>query len=259
MSHPYVLASDFDGTLKQHHRISEADRQAILTFRQAGHRFGVITGRSYAMIAKELHHENIPVDFLVCNNGALIYDEHGTLLDEAVLDPHTVAGILAMLDSEQDIVYGAGGSVGFFSHARGTVSSTVATENIQRLALDRDSVLAKNHITAFFIRTSNRDHTLALSATILECFPDVEAHINSDTVDIGPRGHDKGTGILKLAQLYPHAEIIAIGDHLNDLPMIKAVRSFAIASGHPELQDHTENVVHSVSDCIEHLLEEKRR
>lgn len=257
MSHLYVLASDFDGTLKQHHQISDADRQAIVTFRQAGHRFGVITGRSYAMIAQELHHENIPVDFLVCNNGALLYDANGTLVDEAVLDPDTVKGILDILDAEPDILYGASGSVGFFSHVRGNVSSTLATKNIQRHALDRDAVLAKNHITAFFVRTFDRDHTLALSASILHRFPDVEAHINSDTVDIGPKGHDKGTGILKLASLYPNAEIIAIGDHLNDLPMIKAVRSYAIASGHPVLQDHTENVVPSVSDCIQHLLHEK--
>jgi Cof subfamily protein (haloacid dehalogenase superfamily) len=257
MSHPYVLASDFDGTLKQHHQISDADRQAIHAFREAGHRFGVITGRSYAMIAQELHHEHIPVDFLVCNNGALIYDADGTLLDEAVLEPQTVKGILEMLDAEPDILYGASGSFGFFSHVRGSVSSTVATENIKCHALDRDAVLAKNHITAFFVRTPHRDHTFALAQTILQRFPDVEAHVNSDTVDIGPRGHDKGTGILKLAMLYPNAEIIAIGDHLNDLPMIKAVRSFAIASGHPELQDHTENVVHSVGDCILHLLHKK--
>jgi len=257
MSHHYLLASDFDGTLKQHPSITEADRQAIRAFRAAGHLFGVITGRSHAMIEAELRHERIEVDFLVCNNGALIYDTDGKLLDEAVLDPKTVKGILELLDKQSDIIYGASGSVGFFTALSGQVSSTSATENIRKHAANRETVLAKNHITAFFLRTSDKDRTHALAQHITNTFRDAQAHINSETVDIGPLGHDKGTGILKLAELYPSYEVIAIGDHLNDLPMIKAVRSFAIASGHPDLHDHADNVVHSVAECIDQLLQQK--
>ena len=251
----YLLASDFDGTLKQHPTIPETDRQAIQAFRAAGHLFGVITGRSHAMIATELQQENIPVDFLVCNNGALIYDSEGNLLDEAVLDPQTVTGILSILDQEPDIIYGASGSVGFFTAMTGSVSPTSATENIRKHASKRETVLVNNHVTAFFIRTNDKDRTHAIAQQITKRFADAEAHVNSETVDIGPKGHDKGTGILKLARLYPTYDVIAIGDHLNDLPMIKAVRSYAIASGHPQLQDHTENVVQSVGECISTLLQ----
>lgn len=98
---------------------------------------------------------------------------------------------------------------------------------------------------------------MALAKQITDHFDDAEAHVNSETVDIGPKGHDKGTGILKLAALYPQHDVIAIGDHLNDLPMIKAVRSYAIASGHPEVADHAHHVVHSVSECIHDLLQLK--
>jgi Cof subfamily protein (haloacid dehalogenase superfamily) len=257
MLKPYVLASDFDGTLKQHETIRETDRQAIHAFRAAGHRFGVITGRSHTMIASELLAERIPVDFLVCNNGALIYDAEGHLLEETVLDPSTVQGILDLLDQEPDVLYGAGGSHGFFSEFRGTVVSSIATQNIRKHATHRESVLETKHVTAFYLRSKHRERTFELAELILSTYPDVEAHINSDTVDIGPKGHDKGTGILKLATLFPESEIIAIGDHLNDLPMIKAVQSYAIASGHPELQDHAENTVASVSECIDHLLHKK--
>lgn len=257
MSHPYLLASDFDGTLRQNAVITETDRRAIQAFRAAGHLFGVITGRSYAMIADELQHENIPVDFLVCNNGALIYDTNGKLLDEAVLKPQTITGILSILDNEPDVIYGAGGSVGFFTAMTGSVSSTSATENIRKHASRRETVLEKNHITAFFIRTPNKSRTMALAKQITDHFEDAEAHVNSETVDIGPKGHDKGTGILKLAALFPHHEVIAIGDHLNDLPMIKAVRSFAIVSGHPEVAEHAHHVVHSVAECIDTLLQQK--
>lgn len=257
MPHLYLLASDFDGTLRQNAVITDTDRQAIHRFRKAGNLFGVITGRSYAMIANELQHENIPVDFLVCNNGALIYDVNGKLLDEAVLKPQTVNEILSILDKESDVIYGAGGSVGFFTTMTGSVKPTSATENIRRHASERDTVLAKNHITAFFIRTPKKSRTLALAQQITDHFDDAEAHINSETVDIGPKGHDKGTGILKLAALYPHHEVIAIGDHLNDLPMIKAVRSYAIASGHPDVADHAHHVVHSVGECISTLLHQK--
>lgn len=257
MSPLYLLASDFDGTLKQHPDITESDRQAIHDFRQAGHKFGVITGRSHTMIEAELKHERIDVDFLICNNGALIYDAAGTLLNETILDPQTVTGILAILDAETDILFGGSGSQGFFTTLIGQVRSAASTEHIRQHALHRSTVLANPHITAFFIRASNVERTHDIAQRITDRYPDVEAHINSETVDIGPRGHDKGTGILTLSQYYPDHEIIAIGDHLNDLPMIKAVRSFAIRSGHPTLHDHANDVVSSVSECIARLLQQK--
>ena len=39
-----IIASDYDGTLN-HHGISEADKNAIKKFREAGNKFGIVTGR----------------------------------------------------------------------------------------------------------------------------------------------------------------------------------------------------------------------
>ena len=44
----YIVGSDFDGTLNRG-GVSEQDRDAIHRFRQAGNRFGLVTGRDYWM------------------------------------------------------------------------------------------------------------------------------------------------------------------------------------------------------------------
>ncbi|MBR7101750.1 MAG: HAD hydrolase family protein, partial [Clostridia bacterium] len=40
-----IIATDFDGTLSYNGKISEEDKAAIKRFRDAGNKFGVVTGR----------------------------------------------------------------------------------------------------------------------------------------------------------------------------------------------------------------------
>ena len=40
-----IIASDYDGTINYQGRVSEEDKAAIRKFRQAGNKFGIVTGR----------------------------------------------------------------------------------------------------------------------------------------------------------------------------------------------------------------------
>ena len=40
-----IIASDYDGTINYQGRISNEDKEAIRKFRQAGNKFGIVTGR----------------------------------------------------------------------------------------------------------------------------------------------------------------------------------------------------------------------
>ena len=57
-------------------------------------------------------------------------------------------------------------------------------------------------------------------------------------VDIAPYGVDKATGIRELCAHYGVAEtdVIAVGDNLNDMAMIEAFRSYAMAHGNEQLK-----------------------
>src|SRR5574344_1098044 len=78
-----VAASDYDGTLFRQNNISEEDIIGIHKWREAGHLFGVVTGRDYGMLAPQLRYYGIKFDYAVCNNGGIICRQDGGVLWQA--------------------------------------------------------------------------------------------------------------------------------------------------------------------------------
>ena len=70
-----VLASDYDGTLRTEEIVDVNDVHAIQKFREKGNLFGLVTGRSMESIQKEIANNKIEFDFIVGNNGGVIYDK----------------------------------------------------------------------------------------------------------------------------------------------------------------------------------------
>lgn len=76
-------------------------------------------------------------------------------------------------------------------------------------------------------------------------------------VDIAPFGVDKATGIRQLCAHYGVAEgeVIAVGDNLNDMAMIEAFYSYAMAHGNEGLKAKAAHTTASVTDMILRELE----
>ena len=81
-----LLISDYDGT------ITKRDLKRIKKFRKK-HLFAIATGRYFEAIYKELIKYKIDVDYLICNNGAEIYDGEYNLLYYQTLDENDVLAI----------------------------------------------------------------------------------------------------------------------------------------------------------------------
>ena len=75
-----VAASDYDGTLYQQETICKENIDAIRKWRDAGGKFGVVTGRDFGMLVPQLQYYQIVFDFAVCNNGGIIFDQAGSVL-----------------------------------------------------------------------------------------------------------------------------------------------------------------------------------
>ena len=58
-----IAASDYDGTLFRNEEIAKSDAEAVHKWRLAGHKFGVVTGRDYGMLAPQLKHYGIESDY----------------------------------------------------------------------------------------------------------------------------------------------------------------------------------------------------
>ncbi len=87
-----ILASDYDGTLRTEELVDINDVHAIHEFRAAGNMFGLVTGRSMESLQTEIQKNKIEFDFIVANNGGVIYDRDFQRLQVLYMDSQQGAG-----------------------------------------------------------------------------------------------------------------------------------------------------------------------
>lgn len=197
-----LIASDFDGTLIRGGIISDRDRAAIASWREAGNLFGIVTGRGGELpefVTREL---GLAIDFAVCGSGSMIFDGTPALV-EFIVTPEDTA---ALLEDE--------------ARAHNAI-------NWGRARCDK--------ITEGFCQFStlmkDSDSARAYADAVNEKYPQVNAFQNGRCVDVVKKGISKATGIARVAELFgvPADEIYPVGDSFNDLPMIEAYGGYAIA------------------------------
>ena len=92
-----ILASDYDGTLRTEELVDINDVHAIHEFRAAGNMFGLVTGRSMESIQTEIQKNKIEFDFIVANNGGVIYDRDFQRLQVLYMDFNKALDIIAYI------------------------------------------------------------------------------------------------------------------------------------------------------------------
>ena len=76
-----IIGSDFDGTLT--HRLGEETYAAIHAWREAGNKFGIVSGRPVSYAAEiRANYPQMELDFFVGFNGAVILDGCGRMIYE---------------------------------------------------------------------------------------------------------------------------------------------------------------------------------
>lgn len=82
-----VIASDFDNTLYVKDDIEmQKNIDSVKRFIEDGNVFMIITGRSFTNIKKVLTELGIPYSFLVCQDGANIFDKDDNCIKSTLLD-----------------------------------------------------------------------------------------------------------------------------------------------------------------------------
>lgn len=249
-----ILASDYDGTLRRNGQIDPKDLEAIRRFREAGHWFGIVTGRAYDMIANELTHFGVETDFLICNNGSVVFDHHGNPMIQINMDQQLALDLIDWLDQEPDVLFGACDGKHYFSQMNGTFSATMKNELIHASVTTKEAIKASGTITAFFTRKFTDELTQQMMTRLDHDFDHrLGMHPNGGTIDIGPLGITKSTAILALQARFPKDLIITIGDHLNDMDMVRDFHGFAMADGHDDLKKVASHLVSNLVEAIELL------
>lgn len=256
-----LAASDFDGTLYKEQGICAENVLAIKSWRAAGHKFGVITGRDYGMLLPQLRHFGVEDDFSICNNGAIIFDGSGKLLYQAEI-PADLLGRIASKACVEKSLHIAFSQADRTCLYRERERSWILREAVQwgfqveRIELEEIAKLrAVQQISLGF--DDLKDAALCTQILNRDFGGKIRAYQNRGSVDVTPAFINKSQGIETLLEKMSWGtgtEIYAIGDETNDLPMIRAFSGYAIASAREEIRQEAKKTFLSVGSMLQEFI-----
>lgn len=234
-----LLAIDIDGTLvNEHDELSAPTREALKRAGRAGLRVVLATGRRYS---RSLHLV-APLDIrvpLITASGALVKDpaDHRTLY-RAEFDHGLLCGLLAWLDSHgyEPLLYGDTFEQGFDYYLAAADVRCAQLAEYLRLNPDCGRIWPQMftdpppEIFAGFVMGTHEE-MLALERQLHQALPGrLHTHVlrsprySGYMCELAPAGVTKWSAVQRLARQWqiPESAICAVGDDMNDIPMIRA-------------------------------------
>ncbi|MBO4982692.1 MAG: HAD-IIB family hydrolase [Clostridia bacterium] len=237
-----IIASDYDGTLSYNGKISDEDKLAIKRFREAGNKFGIVTGRDVELASWIRPKDGLELDFVICCTGAVIKDENGK------------------------IIYKKSGEVGeFFNEiikkAISLNADCFAISDIlykcyidvsENIPTDLSRMSEFTHANCGF---SSEQKAIEFVDYVNANFSDkISIHRNGRNVDMPPMGISKVTGIYEYAKSFKNAEIYTVGDNMNDLSMLLEFDGYAVSNANEKVIELAKHRCNRICDMIEELL-----
>ena len=269
-----LLALDVDGTVtNSRHEITDATCRAVGRLRAAGIRVMLATGRRYRDVLPAAARLGIDSP-LVTTSGALVKrpSDHATLY-AARFEPGVLAGVLATIvaGGNEPIVFTDSFAEGFDFFCRriddGPPPQPAADGAGERVYLHHNRAGARvaplldreppgDAFAVFAL--GDRRRMLELEEALRATWPDrlalhtIKSPRYSDWMcEIAPAGVTKWSGVLRVAADWGigPGEICAVGDDVNDLPMIRgAAIGVAMGNAQPAVLAAADRVVASHDD-----------
>jgi Cof subfamily protein (haloacid dehalogenase superfamily) len=258
-----LLAIDIDGTLvNSHDQLTAGTRMALARAVAAGIRVVLATGRRYSRALPLV--EPLALDVpLVTASGALVKDplDHRTLFC-AQFDADVLRGLLRIVDEAgyDPVLYADTFSDGYDFYCRRI--EVEQPELAEFFALNPDchrlwpTIIDQPPPGIFScFAMGPRDHMQALCGELERQFPrDLYVHVLRSPryvgfmCEIAPAGVTKWSGIERLARAWDisDAEICAVGDDVNDIPMIRAA-GLGVAMGNA--QEEVKSAADRIAPC----------
>ena len=206
-----ILASDFDKTIYiEDSFYLNKNISTILEFMRLGNIFIIITGRSYFDIKVLLNKYHIPYTYLICEDGAKIYDSNDYCISTSLIDADTIKKIIFILN-QFNYQYLLDDGYNYTTNIYDCVKIAIPYNDIS----DASLLLQK-------IKSS----------------VSVEGYISDNYININNIGVNKYSSLKKLIDIekFNCNDLYVIGDDINDLEMIKNFKG-AIMEQHHEVLD----------------------
>lgn len=255
-----VLASDYDGTLRVSEFVSKEDVNAIRQFRKEGNLFGIVTGRSMESLQIEIDRNNLEYDFIITNNGGVLYDGVGNLLECKYMNFDRSLDIIAYiktLDCASFVI-----NDGYHRFKINVNEEQIDHKYAQMPNMENkeEEVLDRGKIAQLVISLNNDVLANEVARHINVNFKGYAcAYVNVNCVDIVPEGVSKAEGLYYMEDELNlvHEDIYAIGDSFNDVPMLEEFHGCTLHHARSVIKEQAEHVFDSVGECINFISNSK--
>ncbi len=239
-----IIATDYDGTLN-HNGIDDKKRSAIKEWRRAGNLFGVVSGRGIKSLLEVIGDKEFEYDFLIANNGAIIFDKELNVLAETRCDGSYAVPLITDL-------FGWGCT---FANIDKEVA--IPLRSNEKDCEDGERTLETLPTITYFNQISTWLNTAEDAAVVVDKINDkykdeLNPLQNGTCIDIVPASVNKAQGIYALLEVVggKYEDVIAVGDNINDTHMIAEFRSYAMANGVDSIKALADEITESITDLI---------
>lgn len=224
-----ILTTDFDNTF---YTIDfEENIEKVKKFVDDGNIFIIATGRNINSLRDEIDYYNIPFSYLICNDGAIIYDKYYQPIYQNDINPNIVFDVFDMLSKEKYI-------------------GEVFIDNCGFLSVD-----VNKNANKIIARPYDYKKAQILLNKIEHKFPSIYGYISDNWINIVDIESTKGNALKYVVNLnnYDENNIYTIGDNINDVSMNKLYKGYAVKDGNDELIKISKKTVRNFEELIEML------
>ncbi len=245
-----IFGTDFDDTLFFHdgRGVRQIDIDAIKRFKEAGYKFGLVSGRGRVMWPQTQAQiqGKVDFDFKIYSNGACICDKDDNILWETFLPKELVAEVWNKAkEANVDLILHGQDSMLFSKDTYGIEGRVV--KNLEDFDAAHISAMSFANQTPqgteFFNQFMDRDDFVLVA--------------NSQFADFNPKGVSKGAALNRLAHELENqnALSVAIGDSYNDLTMLEeADISFTFPTSPKEVLEAADYQVDGIHQAVDRIL-----
>lgn len=238
-----IICTDYDGTLN-HGGITEEKLEAIRKWKEKGNLFCVVSGRQKEFYY-EISEENIPIDYLLACNGAVIVDKENNIVSDVRCDGVIVRPLI-------EYIFSLGGFFAAICNEWHTSVDNFAFPDAKGLRLSEVGEMP--YFNQISTALPDFEGAAYVTEKIREKFGEfVNPLQNGTCIDIVPKGLDKAQGIYRLLELLggKKEDVIAVGDNINDEAMIKEFYSYAMANGVEHIKEIADREISDITELIE--------
>lgn len=236
-----IVFSDYDGTIYIEEKDMDKNIKSIEKYRELGGKFVIVTGRSKTSIDNVIEEYKIKYDYLILNNGSIIFDNKGNKIYEQFIKPEISSKIIKYLKNKS---------------------------NIEILYYDENDKVKYNNQELLKIRIKSQDQEMIkeIEKEINYLYKDeVIAHasfptnyyenVNYDNTDIVSIKAGKEIAINELLTILDikKEEVVTVGDGRNDIEMIKKYNGYSMETAEEEVKQVASKIFKNISEVLEYI------